>query len=169
MNRKNYTFSNIAADTSAILNYANSEGFKRIDPVDRKESHIHDKLETPSNYEFISSRSVTKNNNLFNAIESLSEKIGLKDKVLVSSFIQLQPGDFLEWSDIDYWNDNTVGKFFSIALTSGNSIEFRSEGVIQVPQYGAIEFNTGDVHRIQSVNSKQTWLVLMIPDYFNLV
>jgi len=82
--------------------------------------------------------------------------------------MQLQSGDFLEWSDIDYWKENTIGKFFSIALTSGNSIEFK-DGIVQVPKYGAIEFNTGDVHRIRPVTSKQTWLVLMIPDYFNLV
>ena len=168
MNRQQHTFTNIETKVSTILSHANSLGFKRIDPIDRHESHIHDNLETLSDYEFISSRLVTKNNDLFNAIEDLAETIGLKDKVLVSSFMQLQSGDFLEWSDIDYWNDNTVGKFFSIALTSGNSIEFK-DGVVEVPQYGAIEFNTGDVHRIQPVTSKQTWLVLMIPDYFNLV
>mgnify|MGYP003632437857 CR=1 FL=1 len=168
MNRQQHTFTNIKTKVNTILSHANSLGFKRIEAIDRHESHVHDNLETLSDYEFISSRAVAKNNELFNAIEDLAETIGLKDKVLVSSFMQLQSGDFLEWSDIDYWQENTIGKFFSIALTSGNSIEFK-DGIVQVPQYGAIAFNTGDVHRIQTVNSKQTWLVLMIPDYFNLV
>lgn len=168
MNRQQHTFTNIETKVNTILSHANGLGFKRIEGIDRRESHIHDNLETLSDYEFISSRAVAKNNELFNAIEDLAETIGLKDKVLVSSFMQLQSGDFLEWSDIDYWKENTIGKFFSIALTSGNSIEFK-DGIVQVPKYGAIEFNTGDVHRIRPVTSKQTWLVLMIPDYFNLV
>jgi|VirMetMinimDraft_7_1064189.scaffolds.fasta_scaffold28277_4 hypothetical protein len=168
MKRQQHTFTDITSKVDSILSSANSLGFKRIDSTDIRESHVHDKLEAPSNYEHICSRTVAKNNALFNDIEDLAEAIGLEDKVLVSSLMQLQPGDFLTWNDVDYWQENAVGKFLSIALTSGNSIEFK-DGTVKVPQYTAIEFNTGDVHCIQPVKTKQAWLVLMIPDHFDLV
>ena len=141
--------------------------FKRIDLSDRFNGSVHDKLETPSEYEFISSKTISKNSKLNNMIEDLATKIGLKDQLLVSSFLQLQAGDYLQWSDIDIWNNDTIGKFFTIALTGKNFIEFK-DGIVKVPKGSAIEFNTGDKHRIQNVDSKQTWLVLMVPDHLDI-
>jgi hypothetical protein len=166
MKRKKHIFTNIEFDVKSIMTLAASLGFRRIDSADRINGSIHDKLETPSNYEFISFKRVFNNTPLFNAIEKLGSKIGLKDQILSSSLLKFQPGDILQWSEVDIWNENTIGKFFSIALTD-NKIEFKDKIEI-VPKYSAIEFNTGDIHRITNVNSNQYWLVLIVPDYLTI-
>jgi len=168
MKRKLHTFTNIETECQLIYSNAASVGLKRVDSIDRRNGFVHDSLGNKSEFQFISYRKILQDSALFDSIEDLTEKINLKDKVLTASILEFNPGDFLEWSEIDLWKQNTVAKFFSIALTNNNSIEFK-DGTVQVPIYSAIEFNTGDVHRVQNANSKQTWLVLMIPDYFNLV
>ena len=168
MKRKIHTFTNIETECQLVYSNAVHAGLNRVDSGDRNRGFVHDSLGNKSEFHFIPYRKILQHSALFGSIESLTEKINLKDKVLTASILEFNPGDFLEWSEIALWKQNTVAKFFSIALTNGNSIEFK-DGVMKVPRYSAIEFNTGDVHRKQPSSSKQTWLVLMIPDYFNLV
>jgi len=166
MKRIKHTFTNIESDITSIMTLASSLGFRRINSSDRINCSIHDKLETPSDYEFISFKRVISNTELFNAIEKLASKIGLNNQILSSSLLKFEPNDYLQWSEVDIWEENTIGKFFSIAL-SDNKIEFKDKTEI-VPKYSAIEFNTGDVHRIKNVESTQYWLVLMVPDHLLL-
>lgn len=164
MKRKIHKFTKIATACKLVYRNALSAGLKRVDSSDIRSGAAHDSLGNRSEFQFISYRKILQHSPLFDSIESLAEKLNLKDKVLTASILEFESGDFLEWSEIELWKQNTVAKFFSIALTKGNSIEFK-DGVVQVPQYSAIEFNTGDVHRVQKVNSKQAWLILMVPDH----
>lgn len=168
MKRELYTFKiKIKSLCDKIVDISNDYGFIRVDGTNRRTGGSL-KRNNLSEYEFIDTRTVIKNPKLFDAIEELGDKLNLKDELLVEYLLQFKKGDFLDWMDYDLWKPKTIGKFFTIALTKGNYIEFLNEDetteLIQVPQYGAMEFNTGDLHRVTPVKKTQTWLVLMVCD-----
>lgn len=171
MKRKHYKFKNAKQYIDNVLSSAKKVGFKRTETVCRSstdQSHYKNNI---SEFEYINTKEIFKNKELFNDIEQLSSKINLENVVLVEYLLNFKKNDFLDWMECEYWETNTIGKFLSFALTDGNTIEFKNgddNEIVKVPKYSAIEFNTADVHRVKKVNKEHTWLVLMVPDHLNL-
>ena len=61
-----------------------------------------------------------------------------------------------------------VGKFFSIAMEGEGTVHFKHTEPLTVPQYHAIEFSPKHIHAVKPVNTRQTWLVLMVSNYLVL-
>lgn len=146
----------------SFLNVCNRMGFKRATNVGRRtgKSNTRNNL---SKYEYIRTARFMSDMAAYESIKDLGNAIGIWKYTLVNYVLQLQKDDFLDiqddWRRADH--GNPVGKFFSIALTNNNIIINNKEYF--VPQYSAIEFSPIDLHEIQPVHSKNTWVIFMIP------
>ena len=141
----------------------NNMGFKRATNIGRRtgKSNIRNNL---SKYEYIRTARFMHDMYAYELIKNLANTIGIWKYTLVNYVLQLQKGDFLDiqddWRRVDH--GNPIGKFFSIALTRDNNILINNKNYF-VPQYNAIEFNPTDIHEIKPVQSKNTWMIFMIP------
>lgn len=163
-----YDFSYASKDLNAFTKFCDKAGFKRARGVGRRTGNSAERNRL-SEYEYIRTSRFIKDSVLYKEIKDLSISLNIWEYALVHYVLQLQPNDFLDLQDDWQRSDHNkpIGKFLSIALTDNNYIEV--EGTLyNIPQYHAIEFSPTMLHEIDTVKTKQTWLVYMVPGYLNV-
>ena len=150
-----------------LLQHLDDYKFKRATGFGRRsgESITRDNL---SEYEYINTRTVYKKPKL--EIEKITDELNLTRHTLVYYVLRFQPDDFLDWMDYFLWQETKafVGKFFSIPMEGDGVVHFKHTDPVTVPQYHAIEFSPKHIHAVKPVNTRQTWLVLMVSNYLVL-
>ena len=152
-----------------LLQHLDNYKFRRATGFGRRsgESIKRDNL---SEYEYINTRSVYRKPELKKEIEKVTDHLNLTQNTLVYYALRFQPNDFLDWMDYFLWQETRafVGKFFSIAMEGEGTVHFKHTEPVTVPQYHAIEFSPKHIHAVKPVNSRQTWLVLMVSNHLVL-
>jgi hypothetical protein len=152
----------------SFLEVCNKMGFKRAANVGRRTGGSADRNNL-SAYEYIRTARFLNDMHAYESVKYLGTKLGIWKYILVHYVLQLQKGDFLDIQD-DWQkpiHNKPIGKFFSIALTSENSIIIDNDKYI-VPKYSAIEFSPTKIHEIKPVKQKNTWMVFMVPQSVNM-
>ena len=132
-----------------------------------------------SKYKYINTKKVLLEHDLKSAIDQLTHELNIKPNVITHNVLHLEPGDFLDWQDYYMWKKTyqlvgsaaiigPVIKFFSIALTDGNSIGFKDRDY-DIRKHHGIVFELSDVHRVLPVNSDQRWLVLGVAKHIDVL
>jgi len=142
--------------------------FKRASGFSRRTGNSMER-ENLSEYEYINTRSIFKNTPLKKELHTLTDCLNLTPHLLVNYILRFQRGDFLDWMDYFMWQQSRaiIGKFFSIALEGDGVVGFK-EIQAYVPRYHAIEFSPKEIHKVNKVNTRQTWLVLMVSSHLVL-
>ena len=152
-----------------LLQHLDDYKFKRATGFGRRsgESITRDNL---SEYEYINTRTVYRKPKLKKEIEKITDELNLTRHTLVYYVLRFQPDDFLDWMDYFLWQETKafVGKFFSIPMEGDGVVHFKHTDPVTVPQYHAIEFSPKHIHAVKPVNTRQTWLVLMVSIYLVL-
>lgn len=152
----------------SFLEVCNKMGFKRAANVGRRTGGSADRNNL-SAYEYIRTARFLNDMHSYESVKDLGTKLGIWKYILVHYVLQLQKGDFLDIQD-DWQNpihNKPIGKFFSIALTSENSVIIDND-TYSVPKYSAIEFSPTKIHEIKPVKDTNTWMVFMVPQSVNM-
>ena len=162
----NLTFAKIAFDnTHKLLKTCQFKRYSKAGVISDGANHGAE-----SEYEYINTKRVLQIPPLYKSIKEVGLACNTWPQTLVHYVLQLQESDFLGVQDNikthggDYF---PIGKFFSVALTDGNSLTIEDK-TYEVPQYHAIEFNPAKIHSINEVKDTQTWLVFMISKSTNV-
>ena len=132
-----------------------------------------------SRYKYINTKKVLLERSLKASIDRFTQSMNLKSNVITHNILHFEPGHFLDWQDYYMWKKNfqlvgsmaiigPVIKFFSIALTTGNNIEFKDREY-DVDKHHGIVFELSDVHRVLPVQMDQYWLVLGVAKHIDII
>jgi hypothetical protein len=176
--RKVYDVSYASLQLNVFVDEAAKTDFTRSTQIDNRAHRIGNERDVISEYEYISTGKMSSNRKLRIPLKEVAASLNVKDHMLIHNVLQFQPSDFLDWQDHHIWekrinvtaNSIIVGcpmNFFSIALTEGNTIEFKDE-IVNVPIYHGIVFSPADVHRIPKVDNTHTWLIFGIPYHLDV-
>ena len=157
------------SEINNFLKYLEGYKFKRATGVGRRSGNSMERNNL-SKYEYINTRAVYKNTPLKKEVDKFTDSLNLTPYTLVHYILRFQPDDFLDWMDYFLWQEARaiVTKFFSIALEDEGHVEFKDLDSVKVDRYHAIEFSPQEIHAVNPVNKRQTWLVLMVPHHLVL-
>lgn len=131
-----------------------------------------------SQYKYINTKKVLLEHSLKSSIDTLTTALNIKPNTITHNILHFEPGDFLDWQDYYMWKKKSqfvgsmmiigpVIKFFSIALTDGNCIEFKDKSY-NIHKHHGIVFDLSDIHRVPKVDNNHQWLVLGVAKHIDI-
>lgn len=131
-----------------------------------------------SQYRYINTKGMLLSPILMTSVNKILDKININEHTLQHSILHLTSGQFLDWQDYKMWKSRcqvdtgsmTIGpvtNFFSISMTSNNTVHFKDDH-IDVQKNHGILFKPSDIHAVKPTDCDRMWLVLGVASHIDL-